>query len=178
MGAGWVLFCLLPLSGCSRNTGEDAAVKSVIERYNQLLIEGYRKQNMNPMQEVATAEQAQKLYHHMAALGEAQLRMESTLRKLQFASVTFPKPGEAKVETRETWDFTQVKIATGEKYYAEKDFIYEMGYQLQKEGNRWLITNVDTISGKATNTILPRPESDRLGHIKTPGHDEQLKHRP
>lgn len=172
---GWVVL-LLPfilLSGCSMDSADSRAVKGVIKRYNQLLIEGYRTFNMNPLQEVATPEQATKLYYHMAALGEGQLRMDSTLKDIRFVTVAFPKPDEASVDTKEKWDFTHVNIKTGKKIAEEKDFIYEMGYTLKKVNGRWIISNVNTISGTSTHTVIPWPEVNRKGNVMPSGHGKK-----
>lgn len=154
---------LCVFSGCGDNRKEIQPVKATIMRYNQLIAEGYRKQNMNPLQEVTTKDQALKLYFHMSALGEGKLRMDSTLKHIEFTKIVFPKAGEATVETRETWDFTQSDMKSGKTYYEEKDFVYDMGYTLKREGSRWLITNVSTIAGTSTNTTVPRPKIDRMG---------------
>ncbi|NTW59153.1 MAG: hypothetical protein HGA43_08295, partial [Nitrospirae bacterium] len=61
---------------------------------------------MNPLREVATADQAAKEYRQMAALGEAKIRMESTLKSIEFTGITFPGRDEAAVFTREVWDYT------------------------------------------------------------------------
>ena len=154
------------LTGCNGGKKDAAAVQAVIKRYDQLLIEGYRSFNMSPMKAVTTKEQAEKLYFHMAALAEGKLRMESTLKSITFKKIDFPKPDEAAVETKEVWDFTHVNIESGKKFAEEKDFIYEMGYILKKQGDRWIITNVNTISGKPTTTVIPWPEIDRKGNMK------------
>ena len=157
------------LIGCIPSAGkEDAPLKEVIMRYNMLLAEGYRKLNMNPLQEVATREQAEKLYFHMAAIGEGRLRLESTLKDIKFVKVVVGKDDQATAETKEIWDFTHIDINTGSKFAEEKDFIYEIGYTLKKLNGRWLITNVATISGTSTNTVIPWPQIDRKGQLKRP----------
>ncbi len=138
-------------------------MKGTIARYNELLRDGYQRQNMNFMREVASEDQATKLYAHMAALGEGNLRMSSTLRELEFLRVDFPAAGEAAVETREVWDFTHHRIATGEKFAEEKGFVYRNAYALRQEQGRWIVVRVDVISGEATNTVIPWPALDRSG---------------
>lgn len=169
-------FCILAsilcaFIGCSIGNGDVQAVKSIIMRYNRLVAEGYRKQNMNPLQEVASKDHALKLYYHMSALGEGKLRMDSTLKDLSFTRLEFPRSGEAIVETKEIWDFTQTDTTTGRKYYEEKDYIYVMGYRLKKNGASWLITSVNTIAGTSVNTTIPRPRVERKVNIALPsGH--------
>ncbi|WP_298440164.1 hypothetical protein [Geobacter sp.] len=170
---GCLLICcsfLLAFSGCSTAESKEAElIKGTIRRYNQLLIEGYKRMNMNPLQEVTTPEQAEKLYFHMAALGEGRLRLDSTLKEISFTSVDMSKPGEATAVTRETWDFTHVNLNTGGKFSEEKDFIYEMRYTLKSRDGRWLITSVSTLGGRSTNTVIPWPEIDRRGNVKGAG---------
>ncbi|WP_298268795.1 hypothetical protein [Geobacter sp.] len=147
-------------------------VQGTIRRYNQLLIDGYRKMNMNPLQEVATPEQAEKLYFHMAALGEGRLRLDSTLKNISFVNIDMAKPDEATVVTRETWDYTHVNLNTGGKFDEEKDFVYEMKYTLKRRDGRWIITNVATLGGKSTNTVIPWPVIDRRRNAKHTGHTD------
>lgn len=136
-------------------------IKTAINRYNQLLADGYRTMNMNQLQQVATVDQATKLYHHMAALGEARLRMDSSLKGISFIKIEQQKPGVASVQTRETWDFSHISTATGKKESEELSFIYEMRYSLKQENGRWIITNVDTLSGKSSNKLSPQQKQQR-----------------
>ena len=62
-------------------------VKDTILRYNKLLTGGYSKMNMTPLREVATLEQSIRVYDHMAALGEAGIRMESQLVDIKFLDI-------------------------------------------------------------------------------------------
>lgn len=174
-----LVLVLFTLSGCRSgavNEGDVQAVKAAIMRYNQLVAEGYRKQNMNSLQEVTTKDQATKLYFHMSALGEGKLRMDSTLKDIQFTNIVFPKSGEATVETRETWDFTQSDMTSGKKYYEEKDYLYVMGYTLKKNGNSWLVTNINTIAGTSTNTPVPKPKIDRKRNPTMPPDNAKKVH--
>lgn len=162
-----LLAALLALcSACSMGNGGE--IERIIRRYNALLIQGYRTQNMNPLLEVTTHEHALKLYHHMAALGEGQLRMESRLKGIRFLNVDRRGSSEAMVDTEETWDFTHYRMGTQEKYAEEKDFVYRMGYALNRVDGRWVITRVTTISGTSTNNVIPWPVLDRAGRKVTP----------
>lgn len=164
------LLSVMPLA-CTDINNDARDMEHVIRRYNQLVIQGYRNQDMNPMQEVTTEEQARKLYHHMAALGEGQLRMESELKGIIFKKTDLRGSSEATVETEETWDFSHRKMATNEKFAEEKGFIYRMGYVLNKKDGRWMITQVNTISGTSTNTVIPWPQLDRKGNRVNPSRD-------
>jgi hypothetical protein len=155
------LIALLVIIGasCSMPSDEIEQVKWTVLRYNELLSEGYRKLNMNPMQEVATEDQARKLYYHMSAIGEGKLRMESTLKRLEFRNMEFAENGDAMIETREIWDFAHKFINTEKIYAEEKNFMYEMVYHLKKQKRRWIVTNVLVVSGASTASAFPWPHS-------------------
>ena len=159
-----LLFLSVVTVGCSSGENETREIENLIRRYNDLVIQGYRNQDMNPLQEVATLEHALKLYHHMAALGEGKLRMEAKLKDIVFKKIDLTGSGKATVDTEEIWDFTHHRMATNEKYAEERDFIYRMGYILHKKNGRWIITEVNTIGGASTNTIIPLPQPDRTGY--------------
>lgn len=137
-----LMFLAVMLSACSAESPESKQVKGVIMQYNALLTEGYKKLNMNPLQLVATEDVATKAYYHMAALGEGKLRMVSVLKEMKFKEVKFPVPGTATVTTRESWDFSHFDIATGKTVLAEKDYTYEMTYELLNDAGKWKISNV------------------------------------
>ena len=124
--------------------------------------------NMNPLQEVATQDQAEKLYSHMAAVGEGMLRLDSNLKDISYKKIELPKPDQATVETKEIWDFTHVDIKNNKVFAQEKNFVYEMGYTLGKKNGRWIVTNVVTVSGTSTNTVVPWPKIDRQGNRTYP----------
>lgn len=133
------------VAGCSSERAESRNVKAAITRYNQLLPGCYHNLNMNPMQEVVTSEHATKLKYHMAALRKEGGRMDSQLENIEFVDVKFPKDDDAVVLTHELWN----GVKGGEKQYEEKDFPYEMTYELTKKEGRWLVKSITTEMGKA-----------------------------
>jgi len=92
--------------------------------------------NMNELVQVATIEHATKVYNHMAAIGEANIKMNSQLKKIDFIDLKFPKKNKAVVSTREVWDFVHTDINTNKKILEEKDFVYELKYVLIKDSDR------------------------------------------
>jgi hypothetical protein len=135
------------IGGCHAVTEKDIVdVKDTILRYNQLLSEGYAKMNMTPLKEVATEEHAQKVYYHMAALGEAKIRMESKLVNIEFSDIQFPGKDLARVKTREKWDYTHVSINTEmPARTVVQGLIYRLSYELVKTDGRWLVSSVSVL---------------------------------
>jgi hypothetical protein len=114
----------------------------LIQRYNQLLSEGYKTTNMTKLQEVTTPELAEKAYYHMAAIGEGKSRMVSELKKLNFVETDCSKPSACRVVTREIWDFAYADIQTGARSNEVKDYAYDVQYLLENRQGRWLITEI------------------------------------
>ena len=150
MRAGLTILALLValIAGCSRTGEADQAVKGVVMRYTHLVAEGYANMNMTPLREVATVEESTRAYHHMAALGEARTRMISHLKKMEFLEIASPGEGRKVVRTRETWDFMHRHLDSDKVLLEEKDFIYLVTYELQKEGDRWVISRKTAMDGK------------------------------
>lgn len=153
-----VLFALLTvvlLAGCQsspsssfpskplgRQEYREADVRSTVERYNVLLAAAYRELNANPLQEVASRDQAEKVYLHMAALGEGTVRMLSQVKEVQFAEVALLPAAQARAKTVETWDFAFTDIKTGAKREERKNFVYQVEYRLAFANNHWTITDI------------------------------------
>jgi hypothetical protein len=160
-----IIILIVSINGCLFGTGKETKeVKDTILRYNHLLAEGYAKMNMTPLQEVATPEHATKVYYHMAALGEAKIRMESKLINIEFLDIQFPKKDIARVKTREKWNYTHVNINT--KMPAQtvvQGLIYNLSYDLIKKDGRWLVSTISVLEEKKPENVSKndRPHSDR-----------------
>jgi hypothetical protein len=135
------------LCGCNVSAEKEVKeIKDTILRYNHLLAEGYSKMNMTPLKEVATEEHALKVYHHMAALGEAKIRMESQLVKIEFSDIQFPKKDFAKIRTQETWNYAHLNIAS--KMPAQtvvQGLVYKLSYELVKKDGKWFVSSVSIL---------------------------------
>lgn len=170
-GVVLMLVLLLMVFGCRKNSADPAdsnasetqKLKGTIEKYNQLLSEGYKNMNMNPLQEAATKRQAETLYTHMAALGEGQVRMESTLKKIQFSEVQIQQENKATIKTKEVWDFKHTTIDKNKVVLDEKDYEYSITYELVKEGSRWLVSKV--VAKEEDSPYRSKPEKVLQGRF-------------
>lgn len=155
-----VLALALALTGCSGPatvksgaTGlseQERGIRSTVTLYNALLAEGYARQNMSGLAEVASEDQAYTEYLHMSAIGEMERRLVSTLTSMTFESVTVSGTA-ATVRTRETWDYEHISIAkatSGTVQLKEHDVVYRLTYSLELRKDRWIVTAVvDTETG-------------------------------
>lgn len=143
------------ISGCrigiEKNTQK---IKDTVMRYNQLLAEGYSNMNMTPLRGVATEEHAQKVYHHMAALGEANLRMETRLLDIEFLDIQFPAEDLARLKTKERWNYTHININTNMPGNdALKEVTYILSYELVKNDGKWFVSSVSVLEGENQEDI-------------------------
>jgi hypothetical protein len=156
-----VAILLVLVLGCGKETN---ALKETVMRYDALLAEGYRNLNMNPLTQVATEQRATKAYHHMAALGEAGLKMESTLRSLKFAQVKTLSEEKAELKTEEVWDYVYRDIKSG-KSLLDNTVTYNMKYDLVKKSERWLVADVTiekSVEKKSSQGIFERPSHEAI----------------
>jgi len=149
----FALFIIATVAGCSVDTdGQKQAIKDTILNYNRLLAEGYARMNMSALKQAATEEQVQKVYFHMAALGEAKIRMESELKKIEFSDIRLHGRDAALVKTKETWDYTHFDTKTKKPERIAAGVIYDLEYKLIKKGDRWFVDSVKAVEeehGKA-----------------------------
>jgi hypothetical protein len=151
------------IAGCNEATSKKAAepakpaaastaspadnARKLILRYNTLLSNGYKTNNMTQLQEVATQELAQKAYYHMAAIIEGKSRMVSELKRLEVREADCTQPARCRMVTRETWDFAYADQQTGKRSSEVKDYVYDVQYLIEQRQGRWLITEI-TASGE------------------------------
>jgi hypothetical protein len=165
------LLVLAWMSCCGINAAEEKdrqAVQHTVLRYAQLLAEGYSKMNMTSLQAVATEEQAVKAYRHMSALGEAKIRMESSLEDIEFTDIQLSDKDEARVKTREKWNY--MHIGTDPKMPRQtvvEDLIYELSYDLVRRDGKWIVSSVSVLAEDKSGDLAtinstrhkrPRPE--------------------
>ena len=145
---GFVFLFILPFFFACSNEKDPlmnpVILKHVIIQYNRLLADGYRKMNMSDLLTVATKERATKAYYHMAALGEARIKMDSNMKKIEFRDIKFISPAKAEVRTEEQWDYKHINIDTSE-IVLSKSVNYEMKYTLTRYEDKWLISNTEVI---------------------------------
>lgn len=150
-----VCLCLaaLAVAGCvapSKPSPEEAAVRDVISRYNQMIIQGYRALNMNGMSQVATRLQSEDEYVFMSSLAEGGVRLDATLKDLKFLKVSVEETS-ATAETREVWDYKHYGRDDGKLRLEESGLVYHLAWDLEKQSTgEWLVSDVRAISTTST----------------------------
>lgn len=138
--------------GCAPEVSpEELAVRQTIERYNSMLADGYRALDMNGMTQVATPAQAESEYVHMSSLAEGDVRLDPTLKKLEFLTASV-EATSATAETREAWEYRHYSRKTGKLLLEEPGLVYHLAWDLEKQpSGQWLVSDVRAISSTSTN---------------------------
>jgi hypothetical protein len=137
-----VVFSLL--GGCNQGKelpNDTARIKETVIQYNKLLSEGYRNLNMTPLLQVATKERGQKAYHHMAALGEARIKMDANLRSITFSDIKLKSVDKSEIKTVEEWDYTHINIDS-ENIESQNSTAYELTYTIVKINDKWVVSDI------------------------------------
>ena len=160
----FAILIVVLLLGCSQAQEEvvdtkKAEVEAAVTWYCALLADGYRNLNMNPLAQVATVKRATEAFHHMAAMGEGGLKMDTTLKKIEFGAFRVTAPERAEVDTEEVWDYVFLNTKTG-KVRFDNSVRYSMTYELEKQEGRWLVADIairQASEKKDSSFIYKRP---------------------
>jgi hypothetical protein len=107
--------------------------------------------DMTRLQQVATEAQAIKAYNHMAALGEAKIRMQASLEDIEFKNIELSDKDKAIVRTREAWNYVHESTDTQmPRQTVVEGLIYELAYDLVRRDGRWLVSSVSVLAEKRT----------------------------
>jgi hypothetical protein len=136
------------LAGCSAEDALREEAQATIERYAELLADGFAEMDMGVLQPVATVEQAQEEYTLMAALGEGDIIMFSEPVEIEIVGISEAADGRLIVDTREVWDYEHVTLSTSETVRAEEGVVYELRYTLVSGPEGWLVASIDSIAGE------------------------------
>ncbi len=146
-----LLFFVVAVMGCNYapigSKTEEKEIKNAIMRYNQLLIKGYKKMDMNVLREVATREHIEKVYLHMAALGEEGKRLEASQKKLVFEKINLIDKKNAEVVTTEIWDYRHIDILKDTVVREERNVVYKLKYRLIKlTYHGWVVQDIKALN--------------------------------
>jgi hypothetical protein len=175
-----LLFLIIFLvSACtSQDTADQLEIQDTVKAYTKLLFEGYRSLNMTPLTRIATPRRITRAYHHMAALGEGNVKMDAEIEQLLFLDSRVSDAGKAEVKTSERWVCQYYTIDSNQKV-SENIIIYENIYHLIHKTGRWLVDDITIInySEMNKNSGLPffqRPADTPIG-APQPAPEKELQ---
>lgn len=131
------------LYGCvSNRPDEKAALKIVIAKYNNALVEAYKDQSFEPLKAVAAADEVNKVDTIVSSYLQANQIMEADLRKVDFKDIKI-EGDKATVKTSEDWSYRWVNYKTRQEIEPLRNVHYEMLYHMTKKDGKWLVEKVE-----------------------------------
>ncbi len=138
------LASVLLLAGCQGGAGEAA---KAVRAYDDALIRAYAAGSAAPLANLATAKEMGRVQVLVDLKTAGKLVLESTIESFEVTSAS--TSGEtARVETRERWRYRDRHLEPGKP--KGPDFLADMRmrYELVREGGRWKVESVSTLSNE------------------------------
>ena len=140
--AVWLLLasCLALTSGCDRGVSQ-AQAKQLVERYNQVVSEAYRRGDVLLIDPVVGPNEGKKLTGLIGVRLDLGLTLDSQLLSLDITGVEQAK-NELRVRTKERWSYRDLKIGTGAQVGEASQDSYEMTYYFTNVNKVWLVDEI------------------------------------
>ncbi len=134
-----LLASALAQTSCRESSLDQA--RQLVERYNQVVSEAYRRGDVKLADPVVGPNEGKKLTGLIGVRLDMGITLDSQLLSLEVTGVE-QAPGEMKVRTRERWRYRDLKIGTGQQVGEESLDHYEMLYLFKKTGPEWLVDGI------------------------------------
>jgi len=161
--AGCTVLAMLGCASAPKYSADETAIRELIPRYNDMIVQGYRALNMNGMSRVATKLQSEDEYIYMSSLAEGGVRLDAELKEFEILRVSV-EATTAQAETRETWDYRHYDRETGALRTEETGLVYHLAWDFEKQpSGQWLVSDLRAISTTSTTepaqlgTVTPSP---------------------
>ncbi len=140
--ASWLLFaaCLALTSGCDRRVSTTQA-RQLVERYNQVVSEAYRRGDIRLVDPVVGPNEGKKLTGLIGVRLDMGITLDSKLLSLEVVSTEQVK-NELRVRTKERWSYRDLKIGTGAQVGQASQDTYEMTYFFTNVAKAWLVDEI------------------------------------
>ncbi|MEY2668228.1 MAG: hypothetical protein RJA59_866 [Pseudomonadota bacterium] len=168
-----VLPLLLLLSAC-QGQGDAAEAAKAVRAYDDALVRAYAGGDAKPLADLATAKELGRVQVLVDLKSAAKLVLESRIEAFEVTSSS-ASGDAATVETRERWRYHDRHLEPGKQ--DGPDFVADMKmrYELVREGGRWKVGTVSTLSNEY---LEPKGGKPAVGHGKGPAHGEGAKPAP
>lgn len=130
------------LAGCDR---PDPELARAVREYDEALMAAYAASDPSGLERVATREEADRVRILIDIKAAAKLQLDSRLEELEVVR-TAARGDVATVETRERWRYHDRPLTPGRAPGPELVSRMTMRYALLREGGRWKVASVATLS--------------------------------
>jgi hypothetical protein len=126
-------------SGCDRVSEADA--KQLVERYNQLVSEAYRRGDVRLIDPVVGPNEGKKLTGLIGVRNDLGITLDSQLLALNITGVERSK-NSLQVHTQEKWSYRDLQIGTGKQVGDASQDDYAMTYFFTNINKTWLVDEI------------------------------------
>jgi hypothetical protein len=139
--AGWLflLACGTLLTSCKQSSLDQA--RTLVERYNQVVSEAYRRGDVKLIDPVVGPNEGKKLTGLIGVRLDFGITLDSHLLSLEVSGVERSK-AEMRVRTKERWRYRDLRIGTGEQVGEESLDSYAMLYVFTNINKAWLVDEI------------------------------------
>lgn len=131
--------CLALTSGCDRVSQSQA--KQLVERYNQVVSEAYRRGDVRLIDPVVGPNEGKKLTGLIGVRLDLGITLDSQLLSLDITGVEQAKDSLL-VRTKERWSYRDLKIGSGVQVGEASQDSYEMTYFFTNMNKAWLVDEI------------------------------------
>ena len=139
--AVWLLLAgsLAFTSGCDRVS--PAQAKQLVERYNQVVSEAYRRGDVRLIDPVVGPNEGKKITGLIGVRLDLGITLDSQLQSLEVTGFEQAK-ASLTVRTKERWSYRDLKIGTGAQVGESSQDAYEMTYSFTNVNKLWLVDEI------------------------------------
>lgn len=152
-GVGLLLLC-----GCARPAFDEA--RQLVERYNALVSEAYRRGDIKLVDSVVGPNEGRKLTGLIGVRLDFGLTLDSQLLALEILGVEKSAAG-MRVRTQERWSYRDLKIGTGEQLGQVATDSYAMVYLFIRTNQQWLVDEIQFAAPPQVSRQQPAWIADR-----------------
>jgi hypothetical protein len=154
---GSAVASLLLLAACQ---GASAEASKAVREYDDQLVRAYAGGNASPLANLASAKELGRVQVLIDLKTAGKLVLESKIESFEVTSAS-ASGNTATVETRERWRYHDRHLEPGKPPGPEFVADMRMRYELAREGSRWLVLSVSTLSNEYLNGTGGKPGQSR-----------------
>ena len=129
----------LAVAACGRVSDQEA--RRLVERYNRVVSEAYRRGDVRLVDDVVGPQEGKKLTGLIGVRLDMGLALDSQLQELAIDEVR-QRDGELQVHTRECWTYCDRRIGSGEPVGTASTDRYAMAYVFIRTNRNWLVDEI------------------------------------
>lgn len=130
----------LAAAACHRPSDGDA--EKLVRTYLTRLVEAYRASDADLTAPVVSDRQGRKLTGLIGVKRDADLNLDAQLLEIRFEGVA-RTGGAILVDTRERWQYRDLRIGTGQQVGEASTDSYRLRYRLAREKGRWVVDAIE-----------------------------------